>query len=256
MTAEGTVGAPTCSASSLSLPPIITVFLQLPVTRLHYRHVSSVCQIQRDQRHRDANPIDDAISEVAGGAGAPQGAVGGARAPQGAVGGGGTENPRGDLNMTRWMKAQMEVQTDALLKAIAALTANKGAAATAAEGQAAPAAAQGDQMAQNTQEVSPTMPVLFYGRCKDGKSIPPNAFLMELEARQTRHGWEQSMLLRLVKSCLRGEAVLWWEGCILSYGDDQDKGPAENYAAFKTAFKQHYGIGGATNNLCWADTFC
>jgi hypothetical protein len=38
--------------------------------------------------------------------------------------------------------------------------------------------------------------------------------------------------------------------------DDQDQGPAENYAAFKVAFKQHYGIGGATNNLCWADTFC
>jgi hypothetical protein len=37
--------------------------------------------------------------------------------------------------------------------------------------------------------------------------------------------------------------------------DDQDQGPAENYAAFKVAFKQHYGIGRATNNLCWADTF-
>jgi hypothetical protein len=41
----------------------------------------------------------------------------------------------------------------------------------------------------------------------------------------------------------------------LSYGYDQDQGPAENYVAFKTVFKQHYGIGGATNNLCWADTF-
>jgi hypothetical protein len=110
-------------------------------------------------------------------------------------------------------------------------------------------------MAQNTQELSLTTPVLFYGNRKDGKSIPPNAFLMELEARQTRHGWEPSMLLQFVKSCLRGEAALWWEGCILSYGDDQDQGPAENYAAFKVAFKQHYGIGGATNNLCWADNF-
>jgi hypothetical protein len=63
------------------------------------------------------------------------------------------------------------------------------------------------------------------------------------------------MLLRFVKSCLRGEAALWWEGCILSYGDDQDQGPADNYVAFKIAFKQHYGIGGATNNLCWTDTF-
>jgi hypothetical protein len=104
-----------------------------------------------------------------------------------------------------------------------------------AHGQAPPEAAQGVQMAQNTQELSLTTPVLFYGKCKDGKSIPPNAFLMELEARQTRHGWEPSMLLRFVKSCLRGEAALWWEGCILSYGDDQDQGPAENYAAFRAS---------------------
>jgi hypothetical protein len=62
-------------------------------------------------------------------------------------------------------------------------------------------------------------------------------------------------LLHFVKSCLRGKATLWWEGCILSFGDDQDQGPADNYVAFKIAFKQHYGIGRATNNLCWADTF-
>jgi hypothetical protein len=142
------------------------------------------------------------------------------------------------------------------MAAVTALT-SQGAAGPA-HGQAPPEApaAQGVQMAQNTQELSLTTPVLFYGKCKDGKSIPPNAFLMELEARQTRHGWEPSMLLRFVKSCLRGESALWWEGCILSYGDDQDQGPAENYAMFKVAFKQHYGIGGATNNLCWADTFC
>jgi hypothetical protein len=48
--------------------------------------------------------------------------------------------------MTRWMKAQMDVQTDAFLKAIAALTVNQGAAANA-KGPAAPAAAQGVQMA-------------------------------------------------------------------------------------------------------------
>jgi hypothetical protein len=78
-----------------------------------------------------------------------------------------------------------------------------------AHGQAPPEVAQGVQMAQNTQELSLTTPVLFHGKCKDGKSIPPNAFLMELEARQTRHGWEPSMLLRFVKSCLRGEAGQW-----------------------------------------------
>jgi hypothetical protein len=63
------------------------------------------------------------------------------------------------------------------------------------------------------------------------------------------------MLLRFVKSCLRGESALWWEGCILSYGDDQDQGPAENYAAFKVALNSITVSGGASNNLCWADTF-
>jgi hypothetical protein len=82
------------------------------------------------------------------------------------------------------MIAQMELQTNAFLKVIAALTANQGAAAVVK----GPPAAQGVPMAQNTQELSLTTPVLFYGRCKDGKSICPNAFLMELEARQTRHG--------------------------------------------------------------------
>jgi hypothetical protein len=118
-----------------------------------------------------------------------------------------------------------------------------------AHGQAPLEAAQGVQMAQNTQELSLTTPVLFYRKGKDGKSIPPNAFLMELEARLTRHGWEPWMLLRLVKSCLRGEAALWWEGCFLTYGYDQYQGQAKNYAAFKIAFKQHYGIGGATNMI-------
>jgi hypothetical protein len=64
------------------------------------------------------------------------------------------------------------------MTAVRALTAQ-------AQGQAPPKApaAQGVQMAQNTQELSLTTPVLFYGKCKDGKGIPPNAFLMELEAR-------------------------------------------------------------------------
>jgi hypothetical protein len=77
------------------------------------------------------------------------------------------------------MIAQMELQTNNLLAAITALTAAQGAVATAQALPAAPPAAQGVQMTQNTQELSLTTPVLFYGKCKDGKSIPPNAFLME-----------------------------------------------------------------------------
>jgi hypothetical protein len=94
------------------------------------------------------------------------------------------------------------------------------------------------QMADETEELSLTTPVLFYGKCKDGKRIPPNAFLMELEARHTRHGWEPRRLLRFVKSCLRGEAAPWWEGCFLTNAYDEDQGPAENYAKFKETFRQ------------------
>jgi hypothetical protein len=175
-------------------------------------------KIRRNQRHLAAHLATEGTPEAAGGPGVPQGA-----GATGGAGGNVAENPRVDLD--RRMIAQMELQTNAFLKAITALTANQGAAAAVE----APPAAQGVQMAQNTQELSLTTPVLFYGR-------------------QTRHGWEPSMLLRFVKSCLRGKAALWWEGCILSYGDDQDQGPADNYVAFKIAFKQHYGIGRATNN--------
>jgi hypothetical protein len=198
----------------------------------------------------------------------PRGAVGDPRGAVGGVGGDAPANPRGEngensqaniqANLRGDQDDRQDAQIEVLVAAVRALTAAQGAGGLGpAHGQAPPEApaAQGVQMAQNTQELSLTMPVLFYGKCKDGKSIPPNAFLMELKARQTRHGWEPSMLLRFVKSCLRGEAALWWEGCILLYGDDQDQGPAENYAAFKVAFKQHYSIGGATNNLCWVDTF-
>jgi hypothetical protein len=134
-------------------------------------------EIRRNQRHLAAHIATKGTPEAAGGSGVPQGA-----GATGGAGGNVTENPRGDLNGR--MISQMELQTNAFLKAIAALTANQGAAAAVE----APPTAQGVQMAQNTQELSLTTPVLFYGRCKDGKSIPPNAFLMELEARQTRHG--------------------------------------------------------------------
>jgi hypothetical protein len=160
--------------------------------------------------------------------------IAGATASQGAGATGGargsvTENPRGDPD------GRLAAQMDALMAAVTALTAAQGAALTAQAPPVAPPAAQGVQMAQNTQELSLTTPVLFYGKCKDGKSIPLNAFLMELKARQTRLRWELSMLLRFVKSCLRGKAALWWKGCILSYGDNQDQGPADNYVAFKIA---------------------
>jgi hypothetical protein len=163
--------------------------------------------------------------------------------PRGAVGGVGEDGQANvQANLRGEQDDRLDAQIEVLMAAVRALmTAQEAGGLGPAHGQAPPEAptAQGVQMAQNTQELSLTTPVLFYGKCKDGKSIPPNAFLMELEARQTRHGWKPSMLLRFVKSCLRGESALWWEGCILSYGDDQDQEPAENYAAFKVAFKQH-----------------
>jgi hypothetical protein len=163
----------------------------------------------------------------------PRGTVGDPRGAVEGVGGDAPANPRGEdggngqanvqANLPGEQDAGRDAQIDALARrdaqievlmtAVRALTVAQGAGGPGpAHGQASPEApaSQGVMMAQNTQELSLTTPVLFYGKCKDGKSIPPNAFLMELEARHTRHGWEPSMLLRFVKSCLRGESALWW----------------------------------------------
>jgi hypothetical protein len=98
-------------------------------------------EIRRNQRHRAANPTTEGTPE------APRGATGG-------VGGNVTENPRGDLDGR--MIAQMELQTNAFLKAMAVLTAAQGATAAVQAPTAAPPAAQVVQMAQNTQELSLT----------------------------------------------------------------------------------------------------
>jgi hypothetical protein len=97
-------------------------------------------EIQRNQRHLAAHPATKGTPEAAGGSGVPQGA-----GAAGGAGGNVTENPRGDLDGR--MIAHMELQTNAFLKAIAALTANQGAAAAV---EALPAA-QGVQMAQNNR---------------------------------------------------------------------------------------------------------
>jgi hypothetical protein len=102
-------------------------------------------KIQRNQRQLAEHPSTEGTPEAAGGSGVPQGA-----GAAGGAGGNVTENPRGDLDGR--MIAQMELQTNAFLKAIAALTANQGAAAAVER----PPAAQGVQMAQNTQELSLT----------------------------------------------------------------------------------------------------
>jgi hypothetical protein len=112
------------------------------------------------------------------------------------------------------------------------------------------AATAATALAKQTPEMSLNTPVLFWGITRastngNGKGITPNSFLKELESRQTRHNWTDSEMLRYIQSCLRGEA-------------DDDLGPAgptTNYSAFKLAFRQHYGIGGKTHKLNWADSF-
>jgi hypothetical protein len=122
--------------------------------------------------HGDTNPNITRRARTQSKAGAALGAVGGV--PLGPSPGAAGAGPRGNNDIANRMALQMEVHTNAFMKAKATLTANQGTAAAPA----APAGAQGVQMAQNKQELSLTTPVLFYGRCKDRKIIPPNAFLM------------------------------------------------------------------------------
>jgi hypothetical protein len=122
------------------------------------------------------------------------------------------------------------------------------------------AATAATALAKQTPEMSLNTPVLFWGIKRastngNGKGITPNSFLKELESRQTQHNWTDSELLRYVQSCLRGEADLWWTGTLTMYDDLGPAGRPTNYTAFKLAFRQHYGIGGKTHKLNWADSF-
>jgi hypothetical protein len=122
------------------------------------------------------------------------------------------------------------------------------------------AATAATALTKQTPEMSLNTPVLFWAITRastngNGKGITPNSFLKELESRQTRHNWTDSELLRYVQSCLRGEADLWWTGTLTTYDDLGPAGPTTNYSAFKLAFRQHYGNGGKTHKLNWADSF-
>jgi hypothetical protein len=51
--------------------------------------------------------------------------------------------------------------------------------------------------------------------------------------------------------------VLLYSSCpwLTTYDDLGPAGPTTNYSASKLAFRQHYGIGGMTHELNWADSF-
>jgi hypothetical protein len=147
----------------------------------------------------------------------PRGAFGGVGGnapanPQGEARENVPANPRGDqdarLDAQIDALARQDAQIDVLMAAVTALTAQGAAGPAHARHRTKHPRPKGSRWHKTPRILYLTTPVLFYGKCKAGKSIPPNAFLMELEARQTRHGWEPSMLLRFVKWCLRGEAAL------------------------------------------------
>jgi hypothetical protein len=87
--------------------------------------------------------------------------------------------PRDDMqgDLISDENAQMRHENAMMKNEMADMLANMRVLAEAADrmgpahGQAPPEASRGVQMAQNTQELSLTTPVLFYGRAKDGKSM-------------------------------------------------------------------------------------
>jgi hypothetical protein len=110
-------------------------------------------EIRKNQRHLKAHQATEGTPEAAGGSGVPQGAGGAGGARRNV-----TENPCGDLNMAGWMKNQMELQTNPFLKAIAALTANQGAAA-----------AVGGAHQQTSEQAAPPVSVEEKGKTTGGK---------------------------------------------------------------------------------------
>jgi hypothetical protein len=210
-----------------------------------------------ERQRQDAADLARLIRDgnAVGGAGGGAGAVGGAG---GAAGGGDAGNQ--EIQMMEMMRliSQMTLSNQQAQQVM--LQRQDASTAAAADLAAINAATAATALAKQTPEMSLNTPVLFWGITRasnngNGKGITPNSFLKELESRQTRHNWTDSELLRYVQSCLRGEADLWWTGMLTTYDNLGPAGPTTNYTAFKLAFRQHYGIGGMTHKLNWADSF-
>lgn len=108
-------------------------------------------------------------------------------------------------------------------------------------------------------ELSVAAPLLFYGLSRapnNAENISPTKFLQELEARRGRFMWQDGATITYATSCFRGEADRFRQ-CLqihqLNFG-----GPLHvtvNYPAFRTAFQEHYGVGGRTHRIDWSALF-
>ena len=106
-------------------------------------------------------------------------------------------------------------------------------------------------------ELALSQPVYFYGTQRPKDSLEPAKFLAEIINRKTRHAWTDAEALQYFKSCLRTEAANWWEGTI-EYSFDYRKHtqathPSRNWEAAQQAFREHYGLSGATYRIWWRD---
>ena len=106
-------------------------------------------------------------------------------------------------------------------------------------------------------ELALSQPVYFYGTQRPKDSLDPAKFLAELNNRQARHAWTDAEALQYFKSCLRTEAANWWEGSI-EYSFDYRRDvladhPSRNWKAAQQAFREHYGLSGATYRIWWRD---
>ena len=111
-------------------------------------------------------------------------------------------------------------------------------------------------------EVNVSAPPIFSGDAKDKNYLSAKSYLLEIDARHNRRGQNQTdaHTIQWASSCLRGSAQRWFNHTTKHTAtSDQEKQEKDlilnDYAAFKKAFSETFGIGGATKEVNWRLVF-
>lgn len=105
------------------------------------------------------------------------------------------------------------------------------------------------------QELSVAIPLMFSGDDGDKNSLTPAQFLLELDAKKVKSGWDDATTLQYATSCFRGYAHHWWTYSLTTTTSHAERTHAKlvksNYDEFCKEFKTKFFLGGATKVLFW-----
>ena len=93
----------------------------------------------------------------------------------------------------------------------------------------------------------------FKGRTRSKDDVTPKAFIDECESRRQAAGWTDEATLAFVRTCLRGEALQWYNArtSFLNLDGDRAQALKTNWESFKSEFRKYYLLSGTMVPIPW-----